>query len=143
MAVSLLAFPAEGERSEGESGRVGAEVVDSRIVDSTTYINANLILMFVSNTGLFGRDFDHLFDVENTDAGTFYPYISTDLIENGTLDRTVLYQAGPWIAGKVNDSIRVAAMRFSSEYVPWSNVRRDVHAGRSFLPRLQAVSRFS
>lgn len=87
----------------------------SRIWDNQTYINANKILMFVTNHGNFGRDLSGVF---GRDAGTFYPYVSIEDIQNGTLDAYALYAAGIWIGGRVNGLVRVAVAEYSDEYVP-------------------------
>jgi len=86
-----------------------------RIVDNITYINANNILMFVTNHGNFGWD---IADVFGWDAGTFYPYVNNDSILNGSLRNFVLYTAGLWLGGQVNGQTRVAVAEYSDEYVP-------------------------
>ncbi len=84
-------------------------------IDNTTYIDANRILMFVTNHGNIGRD---LTDYFGYDYGTFYPYVSTDLIQNGTNISSPLYTAGIWMGGRVNGEIRIALSEYSSEFVP-------------------------
>ncbi len=84
-------------------------------IDNSTYINANNILMFVTNHGNFGRD---LSDVFGYGAGTFYPYISIDAIESGQQDSYVLYAAGIWVGGLVNGEVRATIAEYSDEYVP-------------------------
>ena len=87
-------------------------------VDNSHYINANDILMFVTNHGNFGRD---LSGVIGIDAGTWYPY-SGDMDEYFNAQPVVyhipLYAAGVWISGVVNDEIRVAVSEYASEFVP-------------------------
>ena len=104
----------------------------SRIWDNQTYINANKILMFVTNHGNFGRDLSGVF---GRDAGTFYPYVSIEDIQNGTLDAYALYAAGIWIGGRVNGLVRVAVAEYSDEYVPGPMVggapSRTTHRSRS------------
>ncbi|KAA3636084.1 MAG: T9SS C-terminal target domain-containing protein [Calditrichaeota bacterium] len=87
----------------------------SATIDNTTYINANKILMFLTNHGNFGRDISAVFGY---DYGTFYPFNSYYDLENGFNTSSVLYAAGIWVGGKVNDSIRVAISEYSSEFVP-------------------------
>ena len=83
--------------------------------DNSTYINAANILMFVTNHGNFGRDLSGLFGL---DAGTFYPYVNNESINDGSLDDYVLYAAGLWVGGKVNGQIRVIIAEYTDEYVP-------------------------
>ena len=52
-------------------------------IDNTTYVDANTILMFVTNHGNFGRDLAGVFGY---DAGTFFPYTTVDDIESGLRD---------------------------------------------------------
>ncbi|MBD3404069.1 hypothetical protein GF420_14345, partial [candidate division GN15 bacterium] len=109
-AMSLWAAPPEtADRSAGMAS------ADATIVDNTTYINANRILMFVTNHGNFGRDLD---DVFANDYGTYFPFWNTDRIYSGADVRSPLYAAGLWLGGKVGGDIRVAVSEYSSEYVP-------------------------
>ena len=91
----------------------------STSVDNTTYIDANFILMFITNHGNFGRDIASVF---GKDFGTWYPYEGNpdDITNNinGVAVKSPLYAAGLWIGGKVNDEIRVATSEYFSEYVP-------------------------
>jgi len=100
-----------------DEGRKGNTVIslDAATVDNTTYINANSILMFVTNHGNIGRDLAGVF---GHDAGTFFPYRSHADILDGTLADWVLYAAGPWLGGKVGGEIRIAIAEYSDEYVP-------------------------
>lgn len=83
--------------------------------DNDTYIDANKILMFVTNHGDFARDLTGVFGYV---CGTFYPYNGIENIYNGTLTSTVLYAGGLWLGGKVNGEIRVAVAEYEDEYVP-------------------------
>ena len=115
--VGLLCIAASGFAKPLEYGEdrtpVGAEV--GRIVDNSTYSNANNILMFVTNHGNFGRDLAGVF---GRDAGTFFPYVSHDDITSGLLDTWVIYAAGLWIGGVVNGETRVAIAEYSDEFIP-------------------------
>ena len=94
-------------------------------VDNATYIDANLILMFVQNTGGFGRDRS---DVFGYDYGTFYPFTSIYSIQDGSNTTSPLYASGLWLGGLVNGQPRVAVAEYSNEYVP------GPMAGGTFLP---------
>jgi hypothetical protein len=85
----------------------------SKMVDTKTFINANNILMFVTNHGNFGRD---LQDIFGHDAGTFFPFNTLVELESGVLDNYAMYAAGLWLGGKVNGQVRVSISDYSSEY---------------------------
>lgn len=115
--AGLLCLAASGFARPLEYGedRVPAGAPHGRIVDNSTYINANNILMFVTNHGNFCRDLSGVF---GRDAGTFFPYVSNDDITSGLLDTWVIYAAGLWIGGVVNGEVRVAIAEFSDEFIP-------------------------
>jgi hypothetical protein len=90
-------------------------VGDAQVIDLTSYVNANGIFMFVTNVGEYGQDMAGHFGYG---AGTFYPYVSIQAIQNGTAAKSPLYAAGIWMGGKVNGQLRVALAEFGSEYWP-------------------------
>ncbi len=83
--------------------------------DNGKYINANSLLMMVSNTGLYANDPDGVFGYG---YGMFYPFTSIQNILNGTQISSPLYSAGLWLGGKVGGQTRVTIADFSSEYWP-------------------------
>lgn len=94
---------------------VGLAPGGTAVVDHDTYIDGNAILMFVTNTGGFGRDYSGTF---GRDYGTFFPYVGADEITAGRLTTSPLYGAGLWLGGLVNGNIRMAIHEYASEYVP-------------------------
>jgi len=60
----------------------------------STFINANSVLMFVSNAGSFGYNRDRVF---GSAEGAFYPYVSLGLLETGELTKAVQYAGGVWL----------------------------------------------
>jgi Dockerin type I domain len=88
----------------------------SLMVDKDTYLDINQLLCMVHNNGQFAYDDDQIFG--KTD-GLYFP--------RGT-DKTVIFSAGLWIGAKVNDSLRIAAAEYSSEYTP------GPMEGGTFLP---------
>ena len=86
-------------------------------VDNTTYIDANRILMFVTNHGNFGRDLSGTFGY---DYGTFFPFTSVADIRSGVNTSSVLYAGGLWLGGidSVTKDTLVVVSEYSSEYVP-------------------------
>jgi hypothetical protein len=85
------------------------------IEDDSTYINANDILMFVSNRGTYARDIGSVFGY---DYGTFYPYTTIEDIISATNTTSPLFAAGIWLGGMVNSELRVTVTEFSTEFWP-------------------------
>lgn len=83
--------------------------------DNDAFINANRILMFVTNHGTIGTDVSGYFGYY---YGTFFPYVSVDQIISGTNITSPMYAAGPWIGGHVNGDLRVAMCDYEDEYAP-------------------------
>jgi hypothetical protein len=108
LSIAGLAAPPPGTAPDNT-------ISELKSIDNDTYININRILTFVTNHGNFGRD---LMGVFGHDYGTFYPYTTTDDIVSGLHDNNVLYCAGLWMGGKVNDQIRIAVAEYNDEYVP-------------------------
>jgi hypothetical protein len=88
---------------------------ETKLWHNEAYINANNILMFVTNHANFGRDLDGIFGY---DYGTFYPFNTVQDILDGTLTSSVLYAGGIWMGGLVDGQIRVAIAEYDDEYVP-------------------------
>jgi hypothetical protein len=68
LSIFALSAPPDGEGLNGDNEEI-------RWIDNDTYVNANKILMFVTNHGNFGRDLAGVFGY---DYGTFYPYFSIE-----------------------------------------------------------------
>jgi len=83
--------------------------------DYVTYINANDILMFVTNEGGYGRDIAGHF---GWDYGTFYPYTSIESIQNGTAINSPFCAGGLWLGGMVGGETRVTVAEYGLEYTP-------------------------
>ncbi len=87
------------------------------VLDYTSYINANNILMFMTNDGVLGRDLGGVF---RYDAGFFYPYTSNEDIISGANANYLVYSCGLWIGGVdafTGDTL-MALAEYSTEYVP-------------------------
>lgn len=98
-----------------DNGKDHAKYLSAEI-DNTTYIDANNILMFVTNHGNYGRDLSGFFGY---DYGTFYPYVDTRLITSGFGALSPLYAAGLWLGGvNQNGDTLIAISEYQSEYVP-------------------------
>ncbi|UCG60382.1 MAG: T9SS type A sorting domain-containing protein [Candidatus Zixiibacteriota bacterium] len=89
--------------------------------DHSVFIDANQVLMFVTNYGIFGRDIGDIFDY---DCGTWWPYPgdTSDIRNNidNAADYTPLFHAGLWLGGvdSVSGETRVAMGEYSSEFIP-------------------------
>ena len=71
--------------------------------------------MFTTNVGAFAKDYDGLFGKND---GLYYPYVSVETIQDGTLTNTAVHAAGLWLGGKVNGETRLAVAEYSHEYGP-------------------------
>ncbi|MCK4632062.1 MAG: right-handed parallel beta-helix repeat-containing protein, partial [candidate division Zixibacteria bacterium] len=103
----------------------------SLVMHNDQYIDANSILMFVSNTGNFARDIDALLiqPLQLWQGGLIYPYTGIADILNGTNDNTLVYAAGIWIGAiDASDDTLVTVAEFSSEYIP------GPMSGGTFMP---------
>lgn len=113
VALMLLAGPLLALPPVGYPGNAPGE---AKTVDNDTYIDANRILMFVTNHGNFGRDLAGVF---GNDFGTYYPYTGdTASIGGGALLSSPLYASGLWVGGKVDGQIRLALAEYADEFVP-------------------------
>ena len=126
LSISLAAVSAAPPAGEGKCDSK-AQITGSSWVDNTSYINANKILMFVTNHGNFGRDLAGVF---GNDYGTYFPYISHEMITNGFLNKSPLYAAGLWLGGidSASGQICLAVSEYNGEYVP------GPMAGGTYLP---------
>ncbi|MFH2035517.1 MAG: hypothetical protein ABIJ45_03865, partial [Candidatus Zixiibacteriota bacterium] len=91
--------------------------IDTLIYDLNEYINTNHNLVFITNSGAMGRDYNRLFGRQ---SGWYYPFNGdTLIIQYGGDTGTIMYDAGLVLCGKVNGSIRTAmAIRDVPEFVP-------------------------
>jgi len=81
-----------------------AKVTATQGLDTETMINVNNLQMFVTNQGGYAEDWALLLETLKND-GLYFPA--------GT-DKTVLFSAGIWVGGLVNDSIRLAVGAFDT-----------------------------
>ena len=112
LLVLLCALPVTAAPPKGTTSG------SALIIDNTTYIDANRILMFVTNSANFARDLGGYFGY---DYGTFFPYTGdTSVIRNGSNKTSPLYAGGLWIGGvdSATGETRVTISEYSSEYGP-------------------------
>jgi len=84
--------------------------------DNQTVIDANRLMMFVTNTGLFAYD-----------QGAFLGRSDGLYFPRGT-NLTVLYSSGLWLGGKIEDELRISVAEYNAAFVP------GPMAGGTFLP---------
>ena len=110
LAVPLMALPPKGKRVSPTATQI----------DNGQYINANRIMMFVTNHGNFARDLGGVFGY---DYGTWFPYTSVAAVA-GDINRagkeSPNYASGLWIGAvdSATSEIRICLSEYSSEYVP-------------------------
>lgn len=110
LALPLMALPPKGKRVEPTAQQI----------DNIQYINANRIMMFVTNHGNFARDLGGVFGY---DYGTWFPYTSVEAIAgdiNQAGEQSPNYASGLWIGAvdSVTQEKRICLSEYSSEYVP-------------------------
>jgi len=101
-ASSAAAAPPDQVEGKGEFPRSVAALN----IDYQTYIDANPLLMFVTNQGSFAYDNDAIL---GKTAGLYYP--------KGT-NLTAIYAAGLWLGGKVGTDLRVSLAEYWHSYWP-------------------------
>jgi len=95
--VLLLAVTAFAVKSTRDSSPTTALTRDFQ-----TYIDANKILMFVTNKGSFA--FDNGVSLGKAD-GLYYPYTGLKNIENGSNTTSVIYAASIWMGAVVTNTL--------------------------------------
>lgn len=83
--------------------------------DFSTWVNANKILMFVTNRGSFA--YDNRVYLGKAD-GMYFPFTSMNDIYTGANTLTVMYASGLWIGGRVNGELRLALSGHGNEFGP-------------------------
>ncbi|MCH7690784.1 MAG: hypothetical protein IIA17_07045, partial [candidate division Zixibacteria bacterium] len=118
-ALALLIVLPLSTNSLPPVGQNAMEQNDSneKIYDTQTWIDANKVLMFVTNKGSFAYDQGGIFGKND---GFYYPFLSLNDIQNGIATNTVCFAAGIWIAGvnaSTGDTL-VTVAEYSDDYYP-------------------------
>ncbi len=114
LSIPILAAPPD-------NATLSTTLTTTLSIDDATFIDANQILMFVTNFGSFGKDFAGVF---GHDYGTWWPYDGdTSIISaniDGVADLSPLYAAGLWMGGidSATGETRVVICDYFGEYVP-------------------------
>ncbi len=98
-AIFLIAFLLQNSAIAKDLPKTSAP----SIARDWEWLDANQIAMVIMNNGTFARH------PQTGNAAFFYP--------RGT-DKTAIYAAGLWIAGKVNGEVRTACADYIAEYQP-------------------------
>jgi hypothetical protein len=111
MALPLAAAPPQGRIDNLPTAAKVAQI------DNTTFINANRILMFVTNHANWGRDLGGYF---GNDYGTYFPYSDTALINSGADVRSPYYAGGLWIGciDSATGETRTVISEYNDEWGP-------------------------
>ncbi len=124
--ILLAAATFSSDRAVKPDART-ATGLSPQMVDDSTYINANNILMMTYNDGSFGWDRANV--LHSGGPGTICPWVSIDDVLNGfTSMYQLLYASGAFLGGKVNSELRMAVAEYESEFVP------GPMAGGTFIP---------
>ncbi len=102
-------------------------------IDLQTFINANKLLMFVTNRGSIGYDQAGVF---GRNEGLYYPFIGFENPFSVTIKRSVVFAGGIWIAGVDNatgDTL-VTVAEYSDDYWPGPMVGGTYHADGATNP---------
>jgi hypothetical protein len=93
----------------------------SAVLSTDKFIDANRILMFVTNDGEFATDVSN--SLGKTD-GLYYPYSSVADIQSGENDKSVIYAAGIWMGAvdSLTGDTLITLAEYGTEYYPGSIV---------------------
>ena len=115
IACCVLLLMAAGAFAAPPGGR--SQQRSTAALDTEKWIDANQILMFVTNQGGFANQATNTFGKSD---GLYFPFTDIESIQNTTNDNTVIFAAGIWVGGvdtAAGDTITVVA-EFSNDYTP-------------------------
>jgi len=115
---------------------------NNRILDVDSYIDANRVLMFVTNKGSYAFDQSGFFGKLD---GFYYPYLGTENIYNGTARNTVIFAAGIWIAGvnSATGDTLVSVAEYSDDYFPGPMVNGAFVPNANVLPQYRVYKLYA
>jgi hypothetical protein len=116
LLILIMALPVMAAPPQGRTDNLPAAAKMAR-TDNTTFINANRILMFVTNHANWGRDLGGYF---GNDYGTYFPYSDTALISSGADVRSPYYAGGLWMGcvDSATGETRTVISEYSDEFWP-------------------------
>ena len=115
---------------------------DSRYMDTDSYIDANRVLMYVTNKGSFAYDQGGYLGKSD---GFYYPYLGKENILNGTAKNTVIFAAGIWIAGidSATGDTLVTIAEYSDDYFPGPMVNGSFIPNADVLPQYRVYKLYA
>lgn len=110
IATTIFALPPEGTYINDTSN-------SERSIDLGTYIDANNILMFVTNRGSIAYDQGAILGKND---GFYYPFTTINDLENGLYRNTAIFAAGLWIGGveASTGNILISVAEYSDDFYP-------------------------
>lgn len=110
--VLLMAASSIAEAPATRSGTRSASALDT-----DSYIDANRILMIVTNNGSFAYDIGSTLGKSD---GLYFPYSRIDYILSGADRRSVVFASGIWLGAidSATSERRIAVAEYSMEYFP-------------------------
>ena len=117
---------------------------ESQILDTDTWIDANRILMFVTNKGSFAYDQGGFLGKND---GLYYPFVTLDKIADGSENKTVIFAGGIWL-GAIDKSVTpwdtlISVAEYADDFFPGPMVGGTFVAGADFDPQVKVYKLYS
>jgi len=115
IVLSLLALAVSAFALAPLGGKFNQK--ESLIRDTNTWIDANLILMFVTNKGSIAYDQPGSFGKND---GLYFPFTGTTDINDGSNTTSVIFAAGIWVGAvdAANGDTLITVAEYSDDYYP-------------------------
>jgi len=115
---------------------------NNRILDVDSYVDANWVLMFVTNKGSFANDQAAMFGKFD---GFYYPYLGVDNVLDGTVNNSVCFAAGIWIGGvdSATGDTLVSVADYSDDYFPGPMVSGTYVPNANILPQYRVYKLYA
>ncbi|HVP07127.1 MAG TPA: dockerin type I domain-containing protein [Candidatus Acidoferrum sp.] len=112
------------------------------IHDVRSWINANELLMFTGNSGIYAYDAERSL---GRFPGLYFPYVGIPAIQNGTANKTVLFAAGLWIGAldSASSDTLVTVADYAPEFTPGHMVDHTFVPGIDTEPAVKVYRIYS
>jgi hypothetical protein len=113
-----------------------------RILDTDSYIDANRVLMFVTNKGSIA--YDQGATLGKSD-GFYYPYLGLPYLQNGTLRNSVIFAGGIWIGGvdiATGDTL-ISVAEYSDDFYPGPMINGTYIPNANTLPQYRVFKLYA
>ncbi len=133
LAVSALALAPQ-------SGKFGQK--EAQLRDTDTWIDANLLLMFVTNKGSFAYDQGGTLGKND---GLYFPFTGIENIEDKSQTSTSIFAAGIWVGAvdSATGDTLVTVAEYSDDYFPGPMTGGTFTAGADNAPRYHVYKLYS